>query len=113
MKRLLATTALLATLAAPALAADPKQELTINRGSATDQVTGLVVVGNSIVLVYGTQGMGRDNHAVRLTPTGNRLMVTYDTVGNLGLTPTGQPAMMMGPAGRQFPVYNEGSMGGQ
>lgn len=112
MKRLLATTALAATLALPAVAADPKQELTINRGSATDRVSGLVVQGNSVVLVYGPPGMGATNQAVRITPDGQQLRVVYDTVGNLGVSVVGlQPAMMLGSSGGGFPVYNMGSQG--
>jgi hypothetical protein len=107
MKRLFVATVLAAGLAFPALAADPKQELAINRGSATDQVSGLVVMGNSIVLVYGAPGMGVANQAVRITPDGNRLRVTYDTVGNLGVNTAGlQPMMMMRAGGREWPVYN-------
>lgn len=112
MLRALAITLLAGGLAMPALAADPKQELTINRGSATDQVSGLVVQGNSIVLVYGAPGMGAANQAVRISPEGNRLRVVYDTVGNLGVSTTGlQPVMMMTSGGRQFPIYNTGTMG--
>lgn len=110
VKRLAATTALAVMLAMPALAADPKQELTINRGSATDNISGLVVQGNSIVLVYGTPGMGATNQAVRITPDGNRLRVVYDTVGNLGVNTAGlQPMMMMTTGGFQWPVYQMAS----
>lgn len=110
MKRLAVTTLLAATLAMPALAADPKQELTINRGSATDQISGLVVQGNSIVLVYGAPGMGTANQAVRITPDGNRLRVVYDTVGGLGVSTAGlQPMMMMTTGGFQWPVYQMAS----
>jgi hypothetical protein len=118
MKRLLATSMLgagllAAGLAAPALAQDTKQEITINRGSATDRVSGLVVQGNSIVVVYGAPGMGAANQAVRITPQGNQLRVTYDTVGNLGVSTSGlTPAMMMRQGDYQWPVYNMGLMGG-
>ncbi|WP_144186201.1 hypothetical protein [Elioraea rosea] len=112
MKRLLSTTLCLAALAAPALAAERKQEVTIDRGSAMDQVSGLIVQGNSIVLVYGPPGMGASNQAVRVTPDGMRLRVVYDTVGNLGINTAGlQPAMMLGPSGGAFPVYNMGGQG--
>jgi hypothetical protein len=118
MKRLLATTLLAAAVAAPAMlappavAADAKQELTIDRGSATDRVSGLVVQGNSVVLVYGAPGMGASNQAVRITPDGARLRVTYDTVANLGVNTAGlRPAMMLGPSGGEFPVYNMGGQG--
>jgi opacity protein-like surface antigen len=112
MKRFAATALLAATIAMPALAADPKQELTINRGSATDQISGLVVQGQSIVLVYGTPGMGTNNQAVRITPDGNRLRVVYDTVGGLGVNTSGlQPMMMMRSGGFEWPVYNMGATG--
>jgi hypothetical protein len=112
VKRLAATTALAVMLAMPALAADPKQELTINRASATDNISGLVVQGNSIVLVYGAPGMGMTNQAVRITPDGNRLRVVYDTVGNLGVNTAGlQPMMMMTTGGFQWPVYQMASGG--
>jgi hypothetical protein len=110
MKRLAVATLLAAGLAFPALAADPKQELTINRGSTTDRISGLVVQGNSIVLVYGAPGMGASNQAVRITPDGNRLRVVYDTVGNLGVNTAGlQPMMMMTTGGFQWPVYQMAS----
>jgi hypothetical protein len=106
MKRLVVATLLAAGLTFPALAADPKQELTINRGSTSDRISGLVVQGDSIVLVYGAPGMGAANQAVRITPDGSRLRVVYDTVGNLGVNTAGlQPMMMMTTGGFQWPVY--------
>jgi opacity protein-like surface antigen len=113
MKRLLATALLAATVAGPAIAADAKQELSITRGSTTDQVSGLVVQGNSVVLVYGAPGMGASNQAVRITPDGGRLRVVYDTVGNLGVNTSGLSPMMMirGPSGGDFPIYNMPSSG--
>lgn len=112
MKRLAAMAALAAALAAPAYAADPKQELVINRGSANANISGLVVQGQSIVLVYGPPGMGAANQAVRITPDGNRIRVVYDTVGALGVNTAGlQPMMMMSSGGFQWPVYNMGAQG--
>lgn len=113
MKRLLATALIAATVALPAIAADAKQELSITRGSTTDQISGLVVQGNAIVLVYGAPGMGATNQAVRITPDGGRLRVVYDTVGNLGVNTAGlAPSMLMrGPSGGDFPIYNMGGQG--
>jgi len=112
MKRLLAATACAVALALPVAAAGPKQELTINRSSGMERVSGLVVQGNSIVLVYGAPGMAGTNEAVKISPEGQRIRVTYDTAANLGVNINGiQPAMMLGPSGGQFPVYNMGSQG--
>jgi opacity protein-like surface antigen len=114
MKRLLATTLLAAAVALPAAAADPKQELTINRGSNSADIAGLVVQGNSIVLVYGQPGMSETSQGVRIMPDGNRLRVTYDTVSNLGVNTAGLRPMMMlmlGASGSGFPIYNMGSQG--
>jgi opacity protein-like surface antigen len=111
MKRFVATALLAAVVAVPAYAADPKQELTINR-AAPANISGLVVQGQSIVLVYGPPGMGAANQAVRITPDGNRIRVVYDTVGALGVNTAGlQPMMMMSAGGFQWPVYNMGSTG--
>ncbi len=113
MKRVLLYALCAVALAAPALAVERKQELTIDRGAAMEQVSGLVVQGNSIVLVYGPPGMGASNQAVRVTPDGMRLRVVYDTVGNLGINTSGlQPTAMLGPSGGDFPVYNMGGQGG-
>ncbi len=112
MKLLPATMLLLAGLATPAFAMDAKQEVAINRSSTTDQVSGLVVQGNAVVLVYGAPGMAAQSQAVRIVPDGNRLRITYDTVGNLGVNTAGlRPAMMMQSGGREFPVYNMGTGG--
>jgi opacity protein-like surface antigen len=107
MKRIAAIALLAAGLAAPALAQQARQEVTINRTSTTDQISGLVVQGESIVLVYGAPGMGATNQAVRITPDGNRLRVVYDTVGAFGVNTAGlTPMMMMNVGGRQWPIYN-------
>lgn len=110
MQRLLATCFLTVALAAPAIAAEQKQELTITRGAAAEQISGLVVQGNSIVLVYGAPGMAATSQAVRIRPDGMMLRVTYDTVANLGVNTSGLRPMMMlmlGSSGQGFPVYND------
>ncbi|MCU0986081.1 MAG: hypothetical protein MUC89_14250 [Acetobacteraceae bacterium] len=114
MHRLIATCLLTTALAAPALAADPKQELTITRAATADQISGLVVQGNAIVLVYGAPGMAATSQAVRIKPDGANLRVTYDTVANLGVNTAGLRPMMMlmlGSSGEGFPVYNDGQGG--
>jgi hypothetical protein len=108
MKTLFAATAVALAMTTASFAADPPQRLSLNRASATDQITGVVVEGNSVVLVYGGANMASAAQALRITPNGNRIDVVYDTPGNLNVRVTGAPMMMMRAGGREFPVYNVG-----
>ncbi len=108
MKTLLAATAVALAMTTAAFAADAPQRHSLNRASTTDQITGVVVEGNSVVLVYGGANMASASQALRITPNGNKIDLTYDTPAALNVRATGTPVMMMNAGGRQFPIYNVG-----
>lgn len=105
MKTLLAATAVAVAMTTAAFAQDAPQRYSLNRASTTDQISGVVVDGNSVVLVYGGANMGAATQALRITPNGNKIDVVYDTPANLNLRVTGTP-MMMQAGSRQIPIYN-------
>jgi hypothetical protein len=114
MKTLLTAALLSFATTTAVLAADTPQRLSVNRSSVSDRITGAVVNGSAVALVYGGNpgAMVADQQALLIKPNGNKLDITYDTVGALGIPTQGlTPMAMVRSGGFEWPVYNMGGDG--